>query len=250
MRLRDRQWTWWSVRLVFLLLFLGACLDRNGRPADGGDDDWSAQRERMVRDQLAGRDIADQRVLAAMRHVARHEFVPATQRSLAYTDQPLPIGHGQTISQPYVVALMTQLLELRGDEKVLEIGTGSGYQAAILSRLAKEVYTIELEPELAKSAAERLHRLGYENVRVRSGDGFFGWPEHAPFDAILCTAAAPRVPAALTKQLRDGGRIVLPLDRGLTQDLVTGIKRKGELELRSHGPVLFVPMRGKVREAD
>lgn len=237
------------MRLVILLSLLGACVDRNGgRSGDGPD--WPALRNRMVRDQLVARDITDQRVLAAMRQVARHEFVPAAERSLAYTDQPLPIGSGQTISQPYVVALMTQLLGLRGGEKVLEIGTGSGYQAAILARLAKEVYTIELEPELAKNAAERLRRLGYDNVRVRSGDGFFGWPEHAPFDAILCTAAAPRVPVALAEQLREGGRIVLPLDRGVTQDLVTGVKREGELHLESHGAVLFVPMRGKVREGD
>jgi len=237
------------MRLVVLLLFLGACVDRNGRRSGNGDD-WVALRDRMVREQLIARDITDQRVLAAMRHVGRHDFVPTAERSLAYTDQPLPIGNGQTISQPYVVALMTQLLELRGDEKVLEIGTGSGYQAAILSRMAKEVYTIELEPELATSAAERLRQLGYDNVQVRSGDGFFGWPEQAPFDAILCTAAAPRVPEALTEQLREGGKIVLPLDRNGTQDLVTGIKQKGGLELLSHGPVLFVPMRGKVREPD
>jgi protein-L-isoaspartate(D-aspartate) O-methyltransferase len=237
------------MRLIVLLLLLGACVDRSGRRSGNGHD-WAALRDRMVRDQLVERDITDQRVLTAMRQVARHEFVPAAERSLAYTDQPLPIGSGQTISQPYVVALMTQLVELQGDEKVLEIGTGSGYQAAILARLAKEVYTIELEPELAKSAAERLRRLGYDNVRVRSGDGFFGWPEQAPFDAIVCTAAAPRVPKALGEQLREGGKIVLPLDRNGTQDLVTGTKRGGELHLESHGAVLFVPMRGKVREDD
>jgi protein-L-isoaspartate(D-aspartate) O-methyltransferase len=202
----------------------------------------------MVRDQLIARDITDQRVLAVMREVGRHEFVPPEQQRHAYADHPLPIGKGQTISQPYVVALMTQLLKLGGEEKVLEIGTGSGYQAAILSRLTKEVYTIELEPELAAGAAERLRKLGYDNVRVRAGDGFFGWPEHAPFDAILITAAAPRVPETLVEQLRDGGRIVLPRDENGAQELVSGIKQAGQLRLRSHGPVLFVPMRGEVRD--
>jgi len=238
---------WLDVLLVFLLLAVNACVDRNARRSNDADD-WAAQRARMVRDQLAARDITDERVLAAMGDVKRHEFVPPAQRSYAYDDHPLPIGNGQTISQPYVVALMTQLLKLQGNEKILEIGTGSGYQAAVLARLVKEVYTIELEPDLATSAKERLRQLGYENVRVRSGDGFFGWPEAAPFDAILCTAAAPRVPEKLVDQLRDGGRIVLPLDRGGEQELVTGIKRGDDLRVRSHGPVLFVPMRGKVRE--
>jgi protein-L-isoaspartate(D-aspartate) O-methyltransferase len=237
------------VWLVFLFLALNACVDRNARRSNEADD-WAAQRGRMVRDQLAARDITDDRVLTAMREVERHQFVPPAQRRYSYNDHPLPIGNGQTISQPYIVALMTQLLKLQGGEKVLEIGTGSGYQAAILSRLVKDVYTIELEPELAASAKKLLRQLGYENVRVRSGDGFFGWPEEAPFDAILCTAAAPRVPEALVDQLRDGGRIVLPLDRNRTQELVTGIKRDGKLRLRSHGPVLFVPMRGKVRERE
>lgn len=204
----------------------------------------------MVRDQLIARDITDQRVLAVMRDVGRHEFVPAARRSLAYADHPLPIGNGQTISQPYVVALMTQLLALRGDENVLEIGTGSGYQAAVLSRLTKNVYTIELEPALAQSAAERLRRLGYENVHVRAGDGFFGWPERAPFDAIMITAAAPRVPETLIDQLRDGGRIVLPVDRNGAQELSVGTKQEGKVRLRSHGSVLFVPMRGEVREEE
>lgn len=235
--------------LVTLLWLLSACIDHS-TPRSDPIEDWTTKREEMVREQLLARDITDQRVLGAMREVARHEFVPPAYRASAYADHPLPIGNGQTISQPYIVALMTQLLELRGDERVLEIGTGSGYQAAILSRLAKDVYTIELEAELAASAEERLRRLGYDNVRVRAGDGFFGWPEQAPFDAILCTAATPRVPEALTEQLRDGGRIVLPLDKNGTQELVTGVKRDGKLRLRSHGPVLFVPMRGKVRDQE
>jgi protein-L-isoaspartate(D-aspartate) O-methyltransferase len=229
-------------------LFLGACIDRT--PDRSGEvDDWAAQRDRMVGEQLAARDIKDQRVLTAMRQVERHQFVPSARRSLSYADHPLPIGNGQTISQPYVVALMTQLLELHADERVLEIGTGSGYQAAVLSRLTRDVYTIELEPELAASAAERLRRLGYDNVQVRAGDGFFGWPERAPFDAIMITAATPRVPAALIEQLREGGRIVLPLDRNGAQELTVGTKQGGKVRFRSHGQVLFVPMRGEVREA-
>lgn len=202
----------------------------------------------MVAEQMAARDISDERVLSAMRTVPRHEFVPPQYRRDAYLDQPLPIGGGQTISQPYIVALMTQLLELDGSERVLEVGTGSGYQAAVLSRLAKEVYSIEIDPELAKRAAEQLARLGYDNVHVRAGDGFFGWPEAAPFDAIIVTAVAPRLPEKLAAQLRDGGRIVLPIGRGTRQDLKVGVKREGTVELRSHGGVLFVPMTGEIQE--
>jgi protein-L-isoaspartate(D-aspartate) O-methyltransferase len=236
--------------LIVLLLLLSACIDRNPGRRDNDVDDWTAQRDRMVRAHLVARDITDPRVLAAMGEVSRHEFVPPARRSLAYADHPLPIGNGQTISQPYVVALMTQLLALRGDENVLEIGTGSGYQAAVLSRLANTVYTIELEPELAASATERLRRLGYENVRVRAGDGFFGWPERAPFDAIMITAATPRVPERLVEQLRQGGRIVLPLDRNGVQELIVGTKHEGKLRLQSRGAVLFVPMLGEVREEE
>jgi protein-L-isoaspartate(D-aspartate) O-methyltransferase len=235
------------MRLVAAALLIGGCVDPTPRPSGGGPD-WDAERRRMVSEQLAARDVSDARVLSAMGSVPRHEFVPPEYRRAAYADQPLPIGGGQTISQPYVVALMTQLLQLRGGERVLEVGTGSGYQAAILAQLAKEVYSIEIDPELAKTAQETLARLGCDNVRVRAGDGFFGWPEAAPFDAIIVTAAAPRLPEKLVAQLREGGRIVLPVGSAGEQDLKVGIKREGRVELRSHGGVLFVPMTGEIRK--
>jgi protein-L-isoaspartate(D-aspartate) O-methyltransferase len=203
----------------------------------------------MVREQIEGRGIRDPRLLEAMREVPRHRFVPAVYRPLAYTDQPLPIGEGQTISQPYIVALMTSLLELQGGEKVLEVGTGSGYQAAVLSRLAGEVYTIEILPTLAWRAKQVLEGLGYTNVRVRVGDGFFGWPEAAPFDAIVVTAAAPRLPQPLWEQLAEGGRIVLPLGAGRNQRLVRFRKVDGRRIQEDFTEVLFVPMTGAVIEA-
>jgi protein-L-isoaspartate(D-aspartate) O-methyltransferase len=207
-----------------------------------------AQREELVAHQLRERDITDERVLAAMAAVPRHAFVPADLRAQAYADQALPIGRGQTISQPYVVALMTQLLALRGGERVLEIGTGSGYQAAVLSHLAGSVYSIEIDPELAERARTTLAARGYDRVQVRAGDGYFGWPEAAPFDAIIITAAAPRMPEALLGQLRDGGRVVAPLERGGAEELAVGIKEGDRLRWTRHGGVRFVPMTGEVRK--
>ena len=200
----------------------------------------------MVVDQLSARDISDTRVLDAMARVARHAFVPRELQDEAYADRPLPIGGGQTISQPYVVALMTQLLGLRGDEVVLEIGTGSGYQAAVLSRLAQRVYSIEIDADLARSAAERLAALGYGNVQVRDGDGFLGWPQAAPFDAIIVTAATPRIPQPLVAQLREGGRLVAPVGRDGGQQLVRAVKTGGTLKTEPVTDVLFVPMTGLV----
>jgi protein-L-isoaspartate(D-aspartate) O-methyltransferase len=165
---------------------------------------------RYTRD-LIGKDAFDPRVMAAMAEVPRHEFVPALERTCAYANGPLPIGHGQTISQPYIVALMTDLLGCGPDARVLEVGTGSGYQAAVLSRVVDRVYSIEIVPELARDAAKRLARLGYDNVATRLGDGYNGWPEEAPFDGILVTAAAPAVPAPLVEQLREGARLVIPV---------------------------------------
>jgi protein-L-isoaspartate(D-aspartate) O-methyltransferase len=208
---------------------------------------YDGQREQMVARQLANRDIRDERVLAAMAAVPRHAFVPPEARAAAYADQALPIGHGQTISQPYVVALMSQLLALKGGERVLEIGTGSGYQAAVLSRLAGSVYSIEIDAELAQRASETLANLGYTNVHVRAGDGYFGWPEAAPFDAIIITAAAPRLPEALLDQLRDGGRVVAPIERASGEELAVGIKQGDRLQWTTHGAVRFVPMTGAVR---
>jgi protein-L-isoaspartate(D-aspartate) O-methyltransferase len=231
--------------LVIAALFPMSC--RAGSSSTGGTHDrWAALRQRMVDDQLRGRDIRDARVLAAMGEVPRHAFVPPAVQSEAYEDYPLAIGGGQTISQPYIVALMTQLLDTQPTDVVLEVGTGSGYQAAVLATLVREVYSIEIDPELAQSAAERLAAAGYRNVHVRSGDGFLGWPDKAPFDAIIVTAAAPRVPEPLIAQLREGGRIVIPLAHNDGQRLVRGVKVGDQLRSDSAADVLFVPMRGLV----
>ncbi|MCK9589898.1 MAG: protein-L-isoaspartate(D-aspartate) O-methyltransferase, partial [Terrimicrobiaceae bacterium] len=176
-----------------------------------GAGEYSAERREMVAAQLRGRGIEEARVLAAMEKVPRHEFVPPGMRHEAYRDRPLPIGFGQTISQPYIVGLMTGLLEIDANSRVLEIGTGSGYQAAVLAELVSDVHTIELVPELAKQAAETLERLGYRNVHAKVGDGYLGWPEEAPFDAIIVTCAPDDVPPKLVEQLREGGRLVIPV---------------------------------------
>jgi protein-L-isoaspartate(D-aspartate) O-methyltransferase len=205
-----------------------------------------SERARMVAQQLRRRDITDERVLAAMATVPRHAFVPADLRAQAYADGALPIGRRQTISQPYIVALMTQLLALHGGERVLEIGTGSGYQTAVLSRLAGAVYSIEIDPELAERARATLAALGYA-AQVHVGDGAAGWPEAAPFDALIISAGVPRLPEALLAQLRDGGRVVAPLERADGEELAVGIKRGVRLEWTAHGAVRFVPMTGAVR---
>jgi protein-L-isoaspartate(D-aspartate) O-methyltransferase len=204
-------------------------------------------RARMVRDQLEARGVRDPLTLAAMRKVPRHELVPAELRLAAYTDNPLPIGLGQTISQPYIVAFMTEALGLRGGEKVLEVGTGSGYQAAVLAEIAAEVYTIEIVAPLAERAKADLARLGYRNVHVRAGDGYQGWPEAAPFDAIIVTAAAPRIPEPLKAQLKDGGRLVIPVGEEY-QSLVVLTRKGSAFAEQTVLPVRFVPMTGKVRE--
>jgi protein-L-isoaspartate(D-aspartate) O-methyltransferase len=201
----------------------------------------------MVEDQLKGRDIRDERVLEAMRKVPRHEFVPVDLMSSAYNDGALPLRMGQTISQPYIVAYMTQLLELQGTERVLEIGTGSGYQAAILAELVPDVYTIEIVPELGEQAATVLKRLGYGNIHFRIGDGYAGWAEHAPFDRIIVTAAPREVPKPLTDQLKEGGLLVCPVGRP-DQDLIVLKKEKDGIARRSTIPVRFVPMTGKAQE--
>lgn len=200
--------------------------------------------ERMVRDQIAAREVRDPRVLAAMRKIPRHLFVPPEWQSLAYTDQPLPIGHGQTISQPYIVAFMTEALELKPGDRVLEIGTGSGYQAAVLAELVREVYSIEIVERLAEEAETRLRRLGYTNVQVRAGDGYRGWPDAAPFDAIMVTAAPDHVPAPLLEQLALNGRLILPVGR-FYQDLIRIRRTSGGLKKETLLPVRFVPMTGE-----
>jgi protein-L-isoaspartate(D-aspartate) O-methyltransferase len=212
-----------------------------------GGPDFAAQRRAMVAGQIAARGIRDALVLKAMSEVPRHFFVPADVVEEAYGDHPLPIGEGQTISQPYIVALMTECLALKGGEKVLEIGTGSGYQAAVLGRIAGDVFTIEINDTLARRAAETLERLGFGNIHVRSGDGFFGWPQEAPFDAIIVTAAAPEVPPALFAQLAEGGRLIIPLgDVQTYQRLTVVTKRNGKAHIERVLDVRFVPMTGEI----
>ena len=208
------------------------------------NDPYAARRENMVKFDIQERGVRDARVLAAMRATPRHLFVPPVIRSMAYEDRPLPIGHGQTISQPYIVAYMSELLRTAPDLTVLEIGTGSGYQAAVLSALVKEIYTIEIVPELARSAAGTFQRLGLKNVFTRTGDGYKGWPDKAPFDRILLTAAPREVPQALLDQLKPGGRLVAPVGAGpYSQEIVVIDKMKdGTLKRRSDIPVIFVPM--------
>jgi protein-L-isoaspartate(D-aspartate) O-methyltransferase len=223
---------------------LTECTDGRGVSDSDPKGDFKAMREKMVENQIRARGVKDPRVLSALAKVERHRFVPEKYLDSAYSDQPLPIGEGQTISQPYIVALMTELLELRGNERVLEIGTGSGYQAAILAELAKEVYTIEIIEPLASTARERLSELGYQNVQVRAGDGYLGWSEAAPFDAIIVTAAPDHIPKPLIDQLKEGGRMVLPVGT-FTQELKKIVKRSGKMETIDVIPVLFVPMTGE-----
>ncbi len=208
--------------------------------------DFKELREYMVRTQLIPRGISDERVLDAMRKVPRHMFVPEHIQQRAYDDMALSIGEGQTISQPYMVAIMTELLELKGDEKVLEIGTGSGYQTAILSELAKEVYSIERIEQLAERAKSILNSLFYKNVKIKTGDGTLGWEEESPFDRILITAGTPQIPQPLIEQLSDNnGIIVAPVGDRFSQVLIKIIKTHGKLEKETHTPCVFVPLIGK-----
>ncbi len=222
-----------------VLLFLPALL--------WAADPYQGQREKMVSEQIEARGVRNPAVLQAVRDVPRHLFVPPGMVSRAYEDHPLPIGNGQTISQPYIVALMTELLQLKPHHQVLEIGTGSGYQAAVLARLAQKVYTIEIVRELGEQAARRLEKLGYKNVEVRIGNGYAGWPEHAPFDRIILTAAPPSVPQSLIDQVRAGGKLVAPVGgQWMGQDLVVLEKSaSGRISTRKVAPVAFVPMVNK-----
>jgi len=234
--------------MTFLTLFgCGGQPDANSKKAE---DAYAAQRKRMVSDQLAGwgRNIRHQGVLDAMGRVPRHEFVPENVRNEAYEDHPLPIGHGQTISQPYIVAFMTEQLDPKPTDRVLEIGTGSGYQAAVLSLLVQEVYTIEIIEPLAREAEATLKRLGYTNVFVKAGDGYEGWPEKAPFDAIIVTCAPEKVPEPLIRQLKDGGRMIIPVGPLHEQDLYLLEKRDGRIRQRAVLPVRFVPMTGRAEK--
>ncbi|MGK7346465.1 MAG: protein-L-isoaspartate(D-aspartate) O-methyltransferase [Candidatus Nitrospinota bacterium M3_3B_026] len=217
---------------------------------------YQEERERLVRQierdvqetsSWVGKDRLDEKVMKSIAGAKRHLFVPEKHRDMAYLNRPLPIGHGQTISQPYIVALMTDLLDVDGDDVVLEVGTGSGYQAAVLSPLVKEVHTIEIIPELGRSARERLERLGYDNVTVKVGDGYYGWPERAPFDAIVVTAAADHVPPPLVRQLKPGGRMVIPVGGRFMAQQLTFVEKAGDgtVTTRQVLPVRFVPLTGR-----
>lgn len=207
------------------------------------EDPSEAAREEMVATQIRARGVSDERVLEVMEHVPRHEFLPLDMRKLAYTDRPLPIGYGQTISQPYIVGLMSELLGASPFARVLEVGTGSGYQAAVLAGLVSDVFTIEIVEPLARRARDTLARLGYRNVHVKVGDGYLGWPEAAPFDAIIVTCAPEDVPQALVAQLREGGTLVVPVGQtGGVQQLFVLEKNDGKIRQRSVIPVRFVPM--------
>jgi protein-L-isoaspartate(D-aspartate) O-methyltransferase len=229
---------------IIFFIVLTQCTDGKRGSESNPKGDLKAMREKMVETQIKARGVKDPRVLSALLKVERHRFVPEEHLNSAYSDQPLPIGEGQTISQPYIVALMTELLELKGEEKVLEIGTGSGYQAAILGELAKEVYTIEIIESLASMAKKRLSEFGYQNIKVKAGDGYLGWPEAAPFDAIILTAAPDHIPRPLIEQLKEGGRMVVPVGT-YTQELKKIIKRSGKIETTDIIPVVFVPMTGE-----
>ncbi len=231
--------------MPFLSRFLAATSVACGSPVVT-DDALVRARASMVAEQIEARGVTDRATLAAMGAVARHEFVPRQVAAEAYADHPLPIGHGQTISQPYVVAFMTEALHLEGGETILEVGTGSGYQAAVLACIVARVYTIEIVEPLAEAAAERLSRLGYRNVEVRAGDGYLGWPGAGPFDGIIVTAAAPRIPEPLEAQLKDGGRLVIPVGDEL-QEIVVVTRRGDAFEEKRVLPVRFVPMTGKIR---
>jgi protein-L-isoaspartate(D-aspartate) O-methyltransferase len=208
--------------------------------------DYAQLRRRMVEDQLIARGIADPRVIAAMASIERHRFIPGPEIANAYADQPVGIARGQTVSQPYIVALMSESMRLTGNEKVLEIGTGSGYQAAVLAELAGEVYTVERFPDLSHQAELMLGELGYTNIRFSVGDGSLGWKDAAPFDRILITAASPRVPFPLLEQLKEGGMIMLPVgETPFSQVLAAGIKKQGRIELETVCNCAFVPLIGE-----
>jgi protein-L-isoaspartate(D-aspartate) O-methyltransferase len=236
------------VRIIarFLVLAAIAAAGCGQRPTPASD--FAVERQRMVRRQLMPRGLKDARVLAAMSKVPREEFVPTDSRAASYEDGPLPIGYDQTISQPYIVAFMTEKLQLKPNNRVLEVGTGSGYQAAVLAELVADVYTIEIVEPLAKNAEAILERLGYKNAHVKVGDGYSGWPEHAPFDAIIVTCAPDHVPQQLTDQLKDGGRMIIPVGERFAQELYLLDKKDGRLRESAVLPVRFVPMAGEAQQ--
>jgi len=228
-----------NIRLSILFLLLFIILS-------SWQDPYKQGREALVKNYIEKRGVKDNAVLNAMRNVKRHLFVPQNQMANAYNDRPMPIGYGQTISQPYIVAYMTEIIKPKPDFKVLEIGTGSGYQAAVLAEIVKEVYTIEIVPELGNTAAPRLQKLGYKNVNVKISDGYHGWKEHAPYDAIIVTAAAEFVPPPLIQQLKDGGKMVIPVGSPFMTQTLMLIEKKGKkITTKSLMPVVFVPFTRK-----
>lgn len=242
----------WAIAWLAALISVGSARHLTSQEKDNGRDQWyergmfsrapATPAEGMIERQLCGRGIRDPRVLRVMRSVPREKFVPKELRNSAYDDRPLPIGYGQTISQPFIVAFMTEQLQPKKDQRVLEIGTGSGYQAAVLSDLVAEVYTIEIVRPLAERAGAVLSELGYKNVHVKAGDGYKGWPEHAPFDAIIVTAAPNHVPPPLVAQLKEGGRMVIPVGEKGSQRLYLLEKRSGQVRQTAVIPVRFVPL--------
>ena len=234
-----------TLRYIAVMTTLFSCSGHSG--SHQKDIDYAKLRYLMVETQIARRDVTDKNVLDAMRTVPRHLFVPEEFREDAYRDGPLPIGHDQTISQPYIVAIMTQLLKIDSASKVLEIGTGSGYQAAVLAEISDSVYTIEIIPALGRHADSLLDSLGYRSVQVRVGDGYLGWPEAAPFDAVIVIAAAPKLPQPLLDQLKVGGRMVIPVGQ-FSQELMLITKNEEGVVKESVIPVRFVPMTGEIQK--
>jgi protein-L-isoaspartate(D-aspartate) O-methyltransferase len=237
------------MKFFLTLLFLVCALITPGCLDSTDGTNFTQAREQMVKEDLMGRDITNPRVLEVMGNIPRHLFVDENLQHVAYNDNPLPIGEGQTISQPYMVALMTQSLELKGNETVLEIGTGSGYQAAVLAELVEEVYTIEIKPALTKRAEERLDSMGYRNIKVKNADGYFGWEEHAPYDAIMVTAAVNHIPPSLLDQLKDGGKLILPMGSTAYYQTLTLVEKQGNELIVTHiTSVMFVPLTGEAEK--
>ena len=236
--------------LAAVLIFTAMSASHVG--ADSEEARYRERRRQMVENQLEPRSITDPQVLEAMRTVPRHRFVPEKQRNRAYHDRPLPIGFGQTISQPYIVAYMTEVLQIEGGDKVLEVGTGSGYQAAVLAEISRKVYSIEIIDELAAGAEEHLEEAGYGYVRTKNGDGYYGWEEYAPFDAIIVTAAAGHIPPPLISQLKEGGRMIIPVGGVYEPQSLMLVKKTSDGEVRTERllTVRFVPMTGAVQEGD
>lgn len=236
-----------AIKCITLYIMIFALFLFFLHPVASAIDKYEKERLRMVEKDIKGRGISDERVLRVMAKVPRHLFVKERYRSEAYADRPLPIDEGQTISQPYIVALMTELLRVKSTDRVLEIGTGSGYQAAVLAEIVKEVYTIEIREGLARKARNLLEKLGYKNIKVKHADGYFGWKEYAPFDAIIVTAAANHIPPPLVKQLKEGGRLVIPLGSTVFYQILTVVTKKdGKLVAEQIAPVAFVPMVGEI----